>query len=118
MVAVNPAGPTGFGGIQGPSNPDGTVFVDTVDGVPAAGPAIVPSAAIPPPTFATAMVTPTSIVDTAGVPPQNAMLIELRVIANLLLMMIGSPPGATPDLTQMRADEFWNTSIGNSSGIN
>jgi hypothetical protein len=33
-------------------------------------------------------------------------------------MMMGAMPGATPDLTQMRADEFWNTSVQNSQGIN
>lgn len=118
MTAFNPPGVTGFGPTQGPANVDGTPFVDTVDGVPTPGPSIVPSAAIPPPTFQIATVTPTTLADTAGIPSQNQIIIELRVISNLLLMMMGAMPGNTPDLTQMRADEFWNTSVQNSQGIN
>lgn len=104
MVAVNPAGPTAFGGIQGPSNPDGTVFVDTVDG----SPALVPSFSGTSGALTPAIVNPLAIPDTAGVPSQNALIVELRVLNNLLSLQLGD---RSPDLEQMRADEFFNSSV-------
>jgi|SRR5882672_2392079 len=115
MVAFNPAGPTGFGPTAGPTNADGVGFVDTVDGVPTAGPLIVPSAAIPPPTFGQFIQTPATISDVSGVPSQNAILCELRVISTLLQMQMGA---SAPDLTQLRADALWETTLGSSAGIN
>ncbi len=116
MVAVNPPGPTGFGPTAGPVNPDGVPFLDTVDGIPSLGPTFNPAGGLPPPSFAQAIINPAIVSDVAGIPSQNQIIIELRVISNLLLMMMGAMPGNTPDLTQMRADEFWNTNL--QTGVN
>lgn len=105
MVAVNPPGVTGYGPTAGPSNVDGVTFVDTVDGTPGLSPAF---GANPPPTFAQAVIIPTAIGDTAGMPSQNAIVIELRVITNLLLLQLGA---SAPDPSQMRADEAFNINL-------
>ena len=81
--------------------------VDTQDGYPVLNPLISaggplvqavvdPTAAPPSPNFWQAM------------PELNAMLIELRVISQLLIMQLGA---TQLDLQVMRADEAWNTNV-------
>ena len=103
MAAVNPPGTPAY--TNGPFNADGTPFIDTVDGVPTLAPGFGTSN---PPTFSPIVINPITVSDGAGQPSQNAILVELRVITQLLLLQLGS---SAPDAEQMRADEAWNTSL-------
>lgn len=105
MVAANPAGPTGYGGLQGPTNPDFTPLVDTVDGMPVAYPAVNGLTG----QISQFVVDPKTVIDTAGLPSQNAIIVELRCITNLLAIYLGD---RCPDLQQMRGEEIFNTMIG------
>lgn len=104
MVAANPAGPTAFGGIQGPANPDFVPFIDTVDGIPVVYPAVNGVTG----QMSQFTIDPKTVVDTAGLPPQNAIIVELRCITNLLAIYLGD---RCPDLQQMRAEEIFNTMV-------
>ena len=109
MVAVNPAGPTAFGNIQGPSNPDGTVLIDTVDGMPALYPGLKADGSG---NLVPFVIDPKTVVDTAGLPSQNAIIVELRCITNLLAVYLGDK---CPDLQLMRAEEIFNTMVSTGS---
>jgi hypothetical protein len=78
--------------------------VDTVDGYPVLNPALNPSGGLLP-----------NIVDPAAIPQSqfwaaypeiNAILVEFRVISQLLIAQMGA---TQLDLQIMRADEAWNT---------
>lgn len=104
MPPVNPPGPTGYGPTASPTNSDGIPFVDTTNGVSVLGPGFSGFAGA----LSSIALDPKTIQDTAGLPQQNAILIELRVITSLLLFQLGA---SAPDVEQMRADEYWNTSL-------
>ncbi len=110
MTAFNPAGPPAY--TVGPFNADGTPFVDTTDGIPTLLPGFGSSA---PPTWAQIQINPITVADGAGMPPQNAILCELRVISELLSRIAAATvfDGAKslPDLDQMRADAAWDTNL-------
>jgi hypothetical protein len=91
--------------LTGPSNPDGTVFTDTVDGTPVVGPQFAQNGQ----SLIPAISNPTLASDVAGISVQNAILIEWRILTALMAFQLGS---ACPDIEQMRADELWNTTIG------
>jgi hypothetical protein len=101
MVAVNPSGPPANQGI----GPDGAAFVDSAADFPSVMPTIVPSAALPPPTFTPAAINPFTIADGAGMPCNVAILIELRALTALMQMWMGA---SAPDMTQLRADAAWD----------
>jgi len=115
MVAVNPPGPTGFGPTAGPTNVDQVPFLDTVDGTPTLAPGF--SSGSTPPTFARIAINPVAVADTAGMPSQNALLIEMRVLTRLLHLQLGTGNGALESLNQMRADEAWEINL-STGGMN
>lgn len=86
---------------------DGSLLVDTEDGIPVVGPAFV----LPGGGLQAAVISPI-VPGNIGVPELNAVLIELRVITSLLLLQLGVQ---APDVEQMRADELWNTTVGSGS---
>jgi len=105
MVAVNPPGPTAYGPTAGPINPDNTPIVDTVDTVPIVGPSLTASGLL----AVTAPFNPLIPPDTAGIPGNLGLLIEMRVANYLTALLLGT---GAPDLEQMRANELFKITIG------
>ena len=100
----------GTAGAQSPNNatvnPDGSLLVDSVDGIYVFAPALNLSNG----TLASANVSgiplSSSFPGTAqGIPQQLAILVELRVMNTLLHSQLGD---TRLDLEQMRADELYN----------
>jgi len=114
MAAANPAGPPAY--TIGPINADGVPFIDTTDGIPTLMPGFGASA---PPTWAQVTINPITVADGAGMPPQNAILCELRVMTELLsriaAALVFDGPKSIPDLDQLRADAAWDTNLSTGS---
>ena len=95
----------GYG--SGVINADGSALVDTEDGIPSVGPALVTTGANAgalAPAVVNSVVAPNT-----GIPIFNSVLIEIRCLNNLLMLQLGA---SAPDLEQMRADELFNTIVG------
>ena len=111
MVGV--AFPTTGGYGNGLINTDGSALVDTEDGTAITAPqfypnvATVTSGSTAPATTDPAPLNPWISVE-PGLPPLNALLVEIRVLNALLILQLGDK---APDLEQMRADEAYVTSI-------
>jgi hypothetical protein len=102
------AGVSTVGGYGNPViNNDGSMLVDTEDGIPVVGPTLNAVTG----QLSAAVINPAVPANT-GVPELNAILIELRVLTALVHAQLGA---TNLDLEQMRADELWNTTIG--SGV-
>lgn len=104
MAAANTVGGYGTPLVQA----DQSLLVDTEDGVPVVGPTLAPASG----NLVAAIINTIVPASNVGIPPLNAILIELRVIAALLHSQLGD---TKLDLEQMRADELFNTTIG--SGV-
>lgn len=99
------AGVSTVGGYGSPIiQQDGSMLVDTEDGVPILGPAFNLATG----GLSAAVVNPI-VPANSGIPELNAILIELRLITRLLIANMGP---LAEDVEQMRADELWNTTIG------
>lgn len=99
------AGVSTVGGYGSPIiQQDGSMLVDTEDGVPVIGPQLNPATGA----LSPAVINPI-IPGGSGIPELNAILVELRLITRLLIANMG-PLAEDPE--QMRADELWNITIG------
>lgn len=102
----------GYGGnasvVLDPASGLTTGLVDTADGIPALIPQIIPSTG----QLAASIVDPVPVSPAIGIPEINAVLVELRVVTQLLHMQMGE---RAPDLQIMRADELFTSTIG--SGV-
>lgn len=102
MVAPVTSTAGGYGPSSPTQNPDGSQLVDTEDGVPAFVPLLSASGGL-------SLGQQSSLWQgQVGVPIINAVLIELRVMNALLHSQLGD---TKLDLQQMRADEFFNSSL-------
>lgn len=97
----------GYGGnasvVVDPATGLTSALVDTADGFPVLSPYLNPNGTLTP-----FVIDPIPISPAIGMPEINALVVELRVISQLLHMQMGV---LAPDLQIMRADEAWNTSF-------
>lgn len=97
----------GYGGnasvVVDPASGLSSSLVDTADGFPVLSPYLNPNGTLTP-----FVIDPIPISPAIGMPEINALVVELRVISQLLHMQMGV---LAPDLQIMRADEAWNTSF-------
>lgn len=97
----------GYGGnssvVVDPATGLSSALVDTADGFPVLSPYLNPNGTLTP-----FVIDPIPISPAIGMPEINALVVELRVISQLLHMQMGV---LAPDLQIMRADEAWNTSF-------
>ena len=94
------------GGYGNPTiNPDGAAVVDPENGIPVVGPAINTVTG----NLSAAIISPT-VASNTGIPVLNAILVELRRIANLL--EANSGVGLVEDAEIMRANELYNITVG------
>ncbi len=100
MVAFNPPGQSAYGPLQ--AN-DGSLIVSDESGVDVLGPVLTANGAV-----IQNLINAATGQNITGVPVLNALLIELRVLNNILLFQQGS---TSLDLEQMRADEAYNISL-------
>lgn len=112
MVAANPPGPSGYGPPATTVNPDLSGLVSDETGVPVLGP-VLNNAGVPIPNIINAA-SGQGVVGGTGVPPLNALIIELRVLNSLILFGLGTQ---SLDLDQMRADEAYNVSLSSGATI-
>ena len=94
-------------------NTDGAQLVDTEDGIQVVAPQFYPNSATVPsgglaPAATDADPNSPWIAASPGLPPMNALIVELRVLNALMVLQLGLQ---APDLEQMRADEAYVTSI-------
>ena len=111
MTAVNPPGPSAYA-VTPLTNPDQSGLVSDETGVPVLGPVLQPNSNSIQNIINAA--TGQGIVGGSGVPPLNAILIELRVLNSILLYSLGATP---LDMDQMRADEAYNVSLSSGATI-
>jgi hypothetical protein len=104
MAAQNPAGPTAYPVPE--ALPDGSGLVSTEDGTPVLGPVLQATGTTVPNVIAGN--TNQGVPGGSGVPPLNAILIELRVLNNLLAWQMGAE---APDLDAMRSSEAFDISL-------
>jgi hypothetical protein len=108
----NPAAP--FSTVNGYGNPSPSLvtdpasgltssLVDTADGFSTLHPSLNANGSLSP-----FVIDPVPISPAVGMPEINAVLVEARVISQLLHIQLGT---LAPDLQIMRADEAWNTSF-------